>query len=56
MKSYGDCVNMDDLCDAISHPLSYYEVKLDDADEDDLEDWRDREESSGDGDGEPAAQ
>ncbi|MFB6119799.1 MAG: DNA primase regulatory subunit PriL [Halobacteriaceae archaeon] len=45
MKSYGDCVNMDDLCDAISHPLSYYEVKLDDADEDELEDWREREES-----------
>jgi len=44
MKSYGDCVNMDDLCDAISHPLGYYEVKLDDADEDELEDWREREE------------
>jgi DNA primase large subunit len=43
MKSYGDCVNMDDLCDAISHPLSYYEAKLDDSDEDDLEDWRERE-------------
>ncbi|MFB6133494.1 MAG: DNA primase regulatory subunit PriL [Halanaeroarchaeum sp.] len=44
MKAYGDCVNPDDLCDAISHPLSYYEVKLDDADEDDLTDWREREE------------
>ncbi|MFB6133020.1 MAG: DNA primase regulatory subunit PriL [Halanaeroarchaeum sp.] len=44
MKAYGDCVNPDDLCDAISHPLSYYEVKLDDADEDELTDWRDREE------------
>jgi DNA primase large subunit len=44
MKSYGDCVNMDDLCDAISHPLSYYEAKLDDVEDDeDLEDWRDRE-------------
>lgn len=43
MKAYGDCVNPDDLCDNINHPLSYYEVKLDDADEDDLEDWRDRE-------------
>ena len=44
MQSYGDCVNKDDLCDAISHPLSYYEVKLDDAEEDELEDWREREE------------
>jgi len=43
MKAYGDCVNPDDLCDNINHPLSYYEVKLDDADEDDLEDWRDRD-------------
>jgi DNA primase large subunit len=44
MKSYGDCVNMDDLCDAISHPLSYYEAKLDDAEEGELEDWRERDE------------
>ncbi|MFC7044229.1 DNA primase regulatory subunit PriL [Halobacteriaceae archaeon GCM10025711] len=43
MKSYGDCVNMDDLCDRISHPLAYYERKLDDADEDELTDWRDRQ-------------
>jgi len=43
MQSYGDCVNKDDLCDAISHPLSYYEVKLDDADEEEIEDWRERE-------------
>ena len=43
MKAYGDCVNPDDLCDNISHPLSYYEVKLDDADEDELTDWRERE-------------
>lgn len=43
MKAYGDCVNPDDLCDNINHPLSYYEVKLDDADEDDLEDWRERD-------------
>ncbi|MFB6186673.1 MAG: DNA primase regulatory subunit PriL [Halobacteriaceae archaeon] len=40
MKSYGDCVNMDALCEEISHPLSYYEVKLDDADEEELQDWR----------------
>ena len=50
MKSYGDCVNMDDLCDAISHPLSYYEVKLEDAEEGELEDWRERD-AAGDEDG-----
>ena len=44
MKSYGDCVNPDALCDHISHPLSYYEAKLDDADEDELDDWRDGDE------------
>ncbi len=43
MKAYGDCVNPDDLCDNIAHPLSYYEVKLDDADEDELLDWRERD-------------
>lgn len=42
MKAYGDCVNPDDLCDAISHPLSYYEVKLDDEAADHT-DWRNRE-------------
>ncbi|MFB6077900.1 MAG: DNA primase regulatory subunit PriL [Halarchaeum sp.] len=41
MQAYGDCVDPDALCDHISHPLSYYEAKLDDADEDELEDWRD---------------
>jgi len=41
MKAYGDCVNPDDLCDAISHPLSYYEVKLDDEAEEHT-DWRER--------------
>ncbi|MBX0295835.1 DNA primase regulatory subunit PriL [Haloarcula nitratireducens] len=40
MKSYGDCVNMDDLCKRISHPMAYYEKKLDDADDDELVDWR----------------
>jgi DNA primase large subunit len=42
MQSYGDCVNMDDLCETISHPMAYYEKKLDDADEDELVDWRER--------------
>jgi DNA primase large subunit len=43
MKAYGDCTNPDDLCDAINHPLSYYEVKIDDADDEELEDWRERD-------------
>jgi DNA primase large subunit len=42
MQSYGDCVNMDDRCETISHPMAYYEKALDDADED-LTDWRDDE-------------
>ncbi|MEE6210774.1 DNA primase regulatory subunit PriL [Salarchaeum sp. III] len=46
MKSYGDCVNPDALCDHISHPLSYYEAKLDDADEDELDDWREQTEDA----------
>ncbi|MFB6070001.1 MAG: DNA primase regulatory subunit PriL [Halanaeroarchaeum sp.] len=50
MKAYGDCVNPDDLCDAISHPLSYYGAKLDDADEDELTDWRDRDDDAADAD------
>ncbi len=40
MQSYGDCVNKDDLCERIAHPMAYYENRLDDADEDELEDWR----------------
>ena len=47
MQSYGDCVNMDDRCETISHPMAYYEKALDEADEDDLADWRE-----GDGEGE----
>ncbi|MFB6308484.1 MAG: DNA primase regulatory subunit PriL [Haloarculaceae archaeon] len=45
MQSYGDCVNMDDLCERISHPMAYYEQKLDDADEEELVDWRENEEA-----------
>jgi DNA primase large subunit len=47
MQSYGDCVNMDDLCETISHPMAYYEKKIDDTDEDELSDWRE----GGDGGG-----
>lgn len=46
MQSYGDCVNKDDLCENIPHPLSYYEVKLEDADEAELVDWREQEENA----------
>jgi DNA primase large subunit len=46
MQSYGDCVNMDDLCETISHPMAYYERKLDDADEDELVDWREQQQST----------
>lgn len=45
MQSYGDCVNMDDLCEKISHPMAYYEATLDDSDEGELTDWRERQES-----------
>ena len=45
MQSYGDCVNMDDLCEQIAHPMAYYEQKLDDSDEDQVVDWRERQES-----------
>lgn len=43
MQSYGDCVNMDDRCERISHPMAYYERALEDADEEELTDWRARE-------------
>jgi DNA primase large subunit len=47
MQSYGDCVNMDDRCETISHPMAYYEKAIDDADED-LTDWRDESENETD--------
>jgi DNA primase large subunit len=28
MVAYGDCVNTDDLCERIAHPLAYYERRL----------------------------
>ncbi len=49
MQSYGDCVNKDDICeDEIneSHPLNYYEYRLDQADEDELVDVREESEES----------
>ncbi|ELY65702.1 DNA primase regulatory subunit PriL [Natrinema versiforme] len=44
MQSYGDCVNKDDLCERIPHPMAYYEQRIDDADDEELEDWREAEE------------
>ncbi|MDS0297415.1 DNA primase [Halogeometricum sp. S1BR25-6] len=38
MQSYGDCVNRDERCETISHPLSYYAGALRDAGE--VRDWR----------------
>jgi DNA primase large subunit len=32
MQAYGDCVNKDQLCARIAHPLEYYEKRLDGAD------------------------
>ncbi len=52
MQSYGDCVNKDDLCERIPHPMAYYEERIDDADDDDLEDWR---EGTDDGESEAAS-
>ncbi|ELY97830.1 DNA primase regulatory subunit PriL [Natrialba asiatica] len=50
MQSYGDCVNKDDLCERIPHPMAYYEERIDEADEDELEDWR-TEDAEADADG-----
>lgn len=41
MVAYGDCVNKDDLCTAIAHPLEYYDRRIDDAP--DPTDWRERQ-------------
>ncbi|MFC4540636.1 DNA primase regulatory subunit PriL [Halosolutus amylolyticus] len=45
MQSYGDCVNKDDLCETIPHPMAYYEERIDDAD-DEIEDWRETDSES----------
>lgn len=38
MQAYGDCVNMDEICETIAHPLEYYDNRLGSAE--DLTDWR----------------
>ena len=40
MVEYGDCVDRDDLCETIPHPLSYYEAKLERTPDDRVVDWR----------------
>ena len=40
MDEYGDCVNADDTCETIRHPLSYYETKLRQTPDDRVTDWR----------------
>jgi DNA primase large subunit len=40
MVEYGDCVNKDDLCETIPHPLSYYERNLERTPDDRIADWR----------------
>ena len=46
MQSYGDCVNKDDLCERIPHPMAYYEKRLEEAEDEELEDWREDEQSA----------
>lgn len=40
LQAYGDCVDMDDRCETIDHPTKYYVSALDDADADEVTDWR----------------
>ncbi len=40
MDAYGDCVDKDELCEAIPHPLSYYGKALARTPDDRLADWR----------------
>ena len=40
MAEYGDCVDRDDLCETIPHPLSYYKAKLERTPDDRVVDWQ----------------
>jgi DNA primase large subunit len=40
MDEYGDCVDTDETCETIQHPLSYYEKRLQQAPDDRVTDWR----------------
>lgn len=41
MDEYGDCVDKDETCETIRHPLSYYEAALQRTADDRITDWRD---------------
>lgn len=36
MQAYGDCVNVDSLCETVAHPLEYYDERLDGVEPDQL--------------------
>lgn len=40
MDEYGDCVDKDEICETIRHPLSYYERRLARTPDDRIADWR----------------
>ena len=40
MDEYGDCVDRDDICETVRHPLSYYGKRLQRTPEDRVTDWR----------------
>ena len=40
MDDYGDCVDKDDTCETIRHPLSYYEKRLRQTPDDRITEWR----------------
>ena len=55
MQSYGDCIDKDDICTEVideSHPLNYYEHRIDESDEDELTDWREDNEDGDDAEAE----
>ncbi|WP_227353350.1 DNA primase large subunit PriL [Haladaptatus salinisoli] len=43
LQAYGDCVEPDERCETIRHPLAYYEKALDETGT--VTDWRDREDT-----------
>jgi DNA primase large subunit len=48
MQSYGDCQGKDDICEDVineSHPLNYYEHRIDETDDEEIEDWREGQKS-----------
>lgn len=41
MKEYGDCVDPDEVCETIEHPLSYYGTAIERTPDDRITDWSD---------------